>query len=107
MHHEVLSKIGGTLFLVVSEAGASSTSATPSPLCCFAPAGRGGVSMYFWMIFHATTAVTFLSTEVVANVLRGVVAIVTVAKFTRVVVPLMEAYPQIGEEDLLTKAPGL
>ena len=67
----------------------------------------GSFLMYFWMIFHATAAVTFVSTEVVANVMKGVIAIVTVAKFTRVAVPLMEAYPQIGEEDLLTKAPGL
>jgi hypothetical protein len=67
----------------------------------------GSFLMYFWMICHATTAVTFVSAEVVANVMRGVIAIVTVAKFTRVVIPLMEAYPQIGEEDLLTKAPGL
>ena len=63
-------KIGRTRFLVVSAAGARSTSTTPSPLCSFAPGGRGGTYLldtYLLLCFAQTWTLMIIKKLVKSN----------------------------------------
>mmetsp|Transcript_12275 Transcript_12275/g.17623 ORF Transcript_12275/g.17623 Transcript_12275/m.17623 type:complete len:319 (+) Transcript_12275:200-1156(+) len=58
----------------------------------------GSLLFYLWMIFHASYAANLLATKEVGYFMGGVIAIVTTLKL-----PFLFEYPQIAEEELLSK----
>lgn len=61
----------------------------------------GSLLCFIWMIVHASCAANLVSAEV-AYLLAGVIAVVSTLKATSIVPSLFD-YPQIAEEELLTK----
>ena len=58
----------------------------------------GSLLFYLWMIFHASSAANLLASKEVGYFMGGVIGMVTALKL-----PSLFEYPQIAEEELLTK----